>query len=178
MIFGAFESSDVAVADRPHFGNKCCFLLLITRNDMRLSFWAKKFFRKKLIFRKISRLSVVFFLGRRFKCPKHVYIDIWPILGRFQPNFGQKIFGVRNFERQKNRFVGQKFFLSKNVLKPKFRCKTHLQALKDSFPARFVIFGRFRPIYRHFIFFEKMRFWPFFDVADFGRKFGRKWPDT
>ena len=65
MIFGAFESSDVAVADRPHFGNKCCFLLLITRNDMRLSFWGEIFFRKKLIFRKISRINAVFFfLGR------------------------------------------------------------------------------------------------------------------
>ena len=115
MIFGAFESSDVAVADRPHFGNKCCFLLLITRNDMRLSFWGGIFFRKKLIFRKISRINAVFFFGKRFKCPKPVYIDIWPILGRFEPNFGKKIFGVRNFERQKKSICGSKKIFSQKM---------------------------------------------------------------
>ena len=58
MIFGAFESSDVAVADRQHFGNKYCFLLLITRNDMRLSFWGKnpeKKNRKNKKFEKVKK---------------------------------------------------------------------------------------------------------------------------
>ena len=59
----------------------------------------------------------------------------------------------------------KKFFLSKNVLKPKFRYKTHLQAMKDSSPAIFHILGRFRPIYRIFIFWKKCDFgifsmWP------------------
>ena len=85
----------------------------------------------------------------------------------FSAEFRQKILVIRNFEVQKKIDLWvKKLFLSKNVLEPKFRCKTHLQALKDSFPARFVIFGRFRPIYRHFIFLKK---------CDFGN-FSR-WPD-
>ena len=77
----------------------------------------------------------------------------------------------------------KKCFLSKNVLEPKFRCKTHLQALKDSFPVRFVIFGRFRPIYRHFIFLKKVDFghfsmWPI--LAENSAENGRtheSWPE-
>ena len=124
-----------------------------------------------------------FFFGKRFKCPKHVYIDIWPILGRFQPNFGKFFFGVRNFERQKNRFVGQKIFSLKKCFKTQISVQNASTGYERLIPSHFSYFGPISADLSNIHFLEKMRFWHFFDVADFGRKFRRNgrthesWPE-
>ena len=97
-------------------------------------------------------------------------------MAHFRPFWAE--FLPKNFRRQKFREAKKSICGSKNVLKPKFRWKTDLQALKDSKPARFVIFGRFRPIYRHFIFLKKVDFGHFSMWPILAENSAEKWPDT